>query len=191
MEGLRLGTLLNQLQALQAIQGLQELVPKGKGKKRRFTFSEDQEERARQRQWLTFKADWLEALLEDTVDELEVLNQYEGLEGVKAKLERRMYTRQLIEIPASYEITIDGSDPAWKSCKVLDISPGGLRLFSQDQIIARADLKVTFEEGTNFAGVVMWSGKIQDKTSYHTGVRFRERQDIDVIEHEIKKLIGK
>ncbi len=80
MEGLRLGTLLKQLQALQAIEGLQELAPKDRGKKSRYEFSENQEERGRQRQWLTFKADWLQALLEDTVSELEALNKYEGVE---------------------------------------------------------------------------------------------------------------
>ncbi len=89
MEGLRLGTLLRQLQALQAIQGLQEIVPKGDRKKQRFTFSENPEERARQRQWLQFKADWLEALLNNTISELEALNKYEGLGDDEVNIERK------------------------------------------------------------------------------------------------------
>jgi len=88
MEGLRLTSLINQLQALQAIQGLQELTPKGNTKKNRFKFSEKKDERERQRQWLTFKADWLEALLEDTVSELEALNQFEGLDINENEIEK-------------------------------------------------------------------------------------------------------
>jgi len=88
MEGLRLTSLINQLQALQAIQGLQELTPKGNTKKNRFKFSENDEERDRQRQWLTFKADWLQALLEDTVSELEALNQFEGLDNNENEVEK-------------------------------------------------------------------------------------------------------
>ena len=78
LEGLRLGSLLSQLQALQAVQGLQELRPKGQTKEARYDFSEDPKERASQRQWLMFKADWLEALLEDTLGTLEALDAYEN-----------------------------------------------------------------------------------------------------------------
>jgi hypothetical protein len=78
LEGLRLAGLLRQMQSLQAVQGLAELRPKEKGTKRRFVFSEDARERAAQRQWLLFKADWLESLLEDAVDELLALNDFES-----------------------------------------------------------------------------------------------------------------
>jgi hypothetical protein len=77
LEGLRLATLMKQMQALQAIQGLQELAPKGEAQGRRYQPSTDPEERARQRQWLEFKADWLQAVLEDTVSELEALDRFE------------------------------------------------------------------------------------------------------------------
>lgn len=78
LEGLRLSSLLQQLQALQAVQGLVELRPKDKSQKNRFQIPEDPQERAAQRQWLQFKADWLEALLEDAIAELEAL---EGAEA--------------------------------------------------------------------------------------------------------------
>ncbi|MEK6675824.1 MAG: hypothetical protein AABZ47_09240 [Planctomycetota bacterium] len=88
MEGLRLGSLLAQLQAVQAVQGLSELKPKGRNKKNRFTFSDDAKERVSQRQWLLFKADWLEALLEDTLAELEALDLFEKqLESNKGSAE--------------------------------------------------------------------------------------------------------
>src|SRR5262249_57731486 len=74
LTGLRLTTVLNQLQALQAIQGMQELMPKDRAAQRRWKVSEDPKERAQLRQWLTFKADWLESLLEDTVREIEFLD---------------------------------------------------------------------------------------------------------------------
>jgi hypothetical protein len=76
LEGLRLGALLRQLEALQALQGLQELKP-GAATPRRLKISDDPAERARHRQWLRFKADWLEALLESTLEELEALEAYE------------------------------------------------------------------------------------------------------------------
>ena len=78
LEGLRLSGLLQQLQALQAVQGLVELRPKGKGTKNRFEIPEDPKERAAQRQWLQFKADWLEALLEDAIEELTALEKAEA-----------------------------------------------------------------------------------------------------------------
>ncbi len=76
MRGLRLTSLLRQLQALQAVQGLQEVTPKAKGKTR-FKIPDDPVERATLRQWLAFKADWLEALLEETIQELETLVKQE------------------------------------------------------------------------------------------------------------------
>jgi hypothetical protein len=75
--GLRLVTVLNQLQALQAIQGIQELLPKEKSVRQRLKIPEDAKERAQQRQWLMFKADWLESLLEDSIREIEALDAYE------------------------------------------------------------------------------------------------------------------
>lgn len=84
LENLRLITLLNQMQALQAVQGFQELKPRDKGKKHRFDIPEDLKERASKRRWLMFKADWLEALLEDTIDELEALDNYEGIPNSKS-----------------------------------------------------------------------------------------------------------
>lgn len=84
LENLRLITLLNQMQALQAVQGLQELKPKDKGKKHRFDIPEDPQERASKRRWLMFKADWLEALLEDTIDELEALDNYKGIPDIES-----------------------------------------------------------------------------------------------------------
>jgi hypothetical protein len=77
LEGLRLATLMKEMQALQAIQGLQELAPKGNAQGGRYQPSTDPEERTRQRQWLEFKADWLQAVLEDTVSELEALDRFE------------------------------------------------------------------------------------------------------------------
>ena len=53
-----------------------ELVPRDEIVKRRHQIPADAKERAHQRQWLMFKADWLEALLEDTVHEIEALDQY-------------------------------------------------------------------------------------------------------------------
>jgi hypothetical protein len=78
LEGLRLSGLLQQLQALQAVQGLVELRPKSKSKKNRFQIPDDPQERAAQRQWLQFKADWLEALLEDAIFELTALEKAES-----------------------------------------------------------------------------------------------------------------
>jgi hypothetical protein len=78
LEGLRLVGLLRQVQSLQALQGLAELRPREKGAKLRFEFSKDRKERGAHRQWLLFKADWLEALLEDTVDELSALDAFEA-----------------------------------------------------------------------------------------------------------------
>lgn len=81
LEGLRLGALLRQMEALQALQGLQELNPVSDGGPP-FKISEDPEERERQGQWLKFKADWLEALLESTLGDLERLEAFrEGEAG--------------------------------------------------------------------------------------------------------------
>jgi hypothetical protein len=76
LEGLRLGALLRQMEALQALQGLQELNPATEG--HRFKISDDPEERERQGQWLKFKVDWLEALLESTLSDLERLEAFRG-----------------------------------------------------------------------------------------------------------------
>jgi len=78
LEGLRLAALMKQMQALQAIQGLQELAPKKGGQQGRLQIAADPEERARQRQWLEYKADWLQAVLEDTVAELESMDRFEA-----------------------------------------------------------------------------------------------------------------
>jgi len=78
LEGLRLAGLLKQMQALQAIQGLQELAPRKPGTPVRFAISPDREERARQKQWLEFKADWLQAMLEDSLAEIEALDRFEA-----------------------------------------------------------------------------------------------------------------
>lgn len=77
LEGLRLSALLKQMQALQAIQGLQELAPRKPGAPARFEFATNAEERARQRQWLEYKSDWLQAMLEDAITELEALDAFE------------------------------------------------------------------------------------------------------------------
>ncbi|MEM9445740.1 MAG: hypothetical protein AAGA18_10350 [Verrucomicrobiota bacterium] len=77
LEGLRLTGVLQQLQALQAIQGLAELKPKKRSKSQRFHISENDAERAMMKQWLQFKADWLEALLEDAMDELVAIEDFE------------------------------------------------------------------------------------------------------------------
>ena len=77
LEGLRLAGLLKQMQALQAVQGLQELAPRKPGTPVRFSISPDREERARQKQWLEFKADWLQAMLEDSLAEIEALDRFE------------------------------------------------------------------------------------------------------------------
>ena len=78
LEGLRLGQLLSQLQALQAVQGLQQIKPRGKHEKGKYEFSTNPAEQSSHRQWLMFKADWLEALLEDTLDELEALDAFDA-----------------------------------------------------------------------------------------------------------------
>jgi len=179
LEGLRLGSLLNQLSALQAVQGLQELKPnKERGQKRRFTIPEDPKERSLQRRWLMFKADWLQALLEDTIDELEALNQYEASVDAKVKTERRRYPRKLTQIAARYEATIHGSELKLRLCRVLNICVGGLKLISNDQIGTSTDIKVIFQDGTNLPGTVIWSRKIEDQARYHTGVQFKRTQDI-------------
>ena len=87
LEGMRFATLLNQLQALQALQGLGELSTDDNAPEKRHEFSEDATERANQYQWLTFKADWLESLLEDTIDKLEALVAYEQEHNASASEE--------------------------------------------------------------------------------------------------------
>ena len=77
LEGLRLSALMKQMQALQAIQGFQELAPHSKGTDTRHEIATNKEERARQRQWLEYKADWLQALLEDTLTQLEGMDHFE------------------------------------------------------------------------------------------------------------------
>ncbi|MDP3939697.1 MAG: hypothetical protein Q8R92_16395 [Deltaproteobacteria bacterium] len=77
LEGLRLSALMKQMQALQAIQGFQELAPHAKGSDTRHEIATNKEERARQRQWLEYKADWMQALLEDTLTQLEAMDQFE------------------------------------------------------------------------------------------------------------------
>ena len=78
LEGLRLAALMKQMQALQAIQGLQELAPSKRPGEPRLAISPDPEERTRQRQWLEYKADWLQAMLEDTVSELEAMDRFDA-----------------------------------------------------------------------------------------------------------------
>jgi hypothetical protein len=85
LEGLRLAGLLQQMQSLQALQGLAELRPSEK-KTHRYHFPADSNEREKKRQWLLFKSDWLEALLEETLHELQSLTEFEeGLELHKSK----------------------------------------------------------------------------------------------------------
>lgn len=188
LEGLRLASLINQMQAFQAIQGLQELTPKEKGRRPRFTIPEDPKERARQREWLTFKADWLEALLEDTVRELEALDEYEGLAEVEAGIERRRYARKVIEIPAEYGVAGESKVIELRLCKVLNICLGGLKLVTDNQIGLNTDIEVVFEDGTNLSGMVMWSKKAEEEVIYFTGVMFKET--FEVIENKIKRLKG-
>jgi hypothetical protein len=76
LEGLRLGSVLRQMEALQALQGLQELNPEAHQGARSLKIPADPEERERQKQWLRFKADWLEALLESTLGDLERLEAF-------------------------------------------------------------------------------------------------------------------
>lgn len=78
LEGLRLSALMKQMQALQAVQGLTELAPRKDRDSTRFAIPTDEEERKRHRQWLEYKADWLQAVLEDTLNELEALDRYES-----------------------------------------------------------------------------------------------------------------
>ena len=133
LEGLRFASLLNQLQALQAIQGLKEIRPRQAFEKSRFEISKDPVERANQRRWLMFKADWLEALLEDTVKELEAMNRYEGLGEALAPDERRAFPRKNVEILARYQIIVDGNVLDWQCCMILDASAGGLKLFFDEK----------------------------------------------------------
>ena len=85
----RLAAMISQMQALQAVQGMAELRPKDKIKGRRFEIPEDARERAEQRSWLMFKADWLEAILEETIDQLDLIDQYdqERAEGPEPPIE--------------------------------------------------------------------------------------------------------
>jgi hypothetical protein len=76
LEGLRLDTVLRQMEALQALQGLQELNPSASKGGRSLKIPADPEERERQKQWLRFKADWLEALLESTLLDLEKFESF-------------------------------------------------------------------------------------------------------------------
>ncbi len=78
LEGLRLAALMKQMQALQAIQGFQELAPRQKTDGGRSQVPTNREERARQRQWLEYKADWLQAMLEDALFQLESLDHFEA-----------------------------------------------------------------------------------------------------------------
>lgn len=175
--------LLNQLQALQAVQGLQELKPKGRGKKYRFDIPEDPKERASKRRWLTFKADWLEAILEDTLDELEALNRSEGPTS-----DLRQHTRRITKISASYEITIDKVSGKYKPCKVVDISVGGARLLLNEPINVNSALKFSLEEDTVLEGVVVWSRKIQAKEEqYNTGIMFKDLNNVLI--NKIEKII--
>jgi hypothetical protein len=77
LEGLRLSALMKQMQALQAIQGFQELTPPAKGSDTRYEIATNKEERARQRQWLEYKADWLQAMLEDALTQIDGLDRFE------------------------------------------------------------------------------------------------------------------
>lgn len=78
LEGLRLAALMKQMQALQAIQGFQELAPQNRDSGDRTQIPTNREERARQRQWLEYKADWLQAMLEDALTQLEALDRFEA-----------------------------------------------------------------------------------------------------------------
>lgn len=78
LEGLRLAALMKQMQALQAIQGFQELTPQQRDSGDRSQIPTNREERARQRQWLEYKADWLQAMLEDALTQLEALDRFEA-----------------------------------------------------------------------------------------------------------------
>jgi hypothetical protein len=78
LEGLRFAALMKQMQALQAIQGLQELAPRKTPEGGRLEISTDPAERERQRQWLEFKADWLQSMLDATLNELDRLYRFEA-----------------------------------------------------------------------------------------------------------------
>ena len=184
LENLKLTNLLNQLQALQAVQGLQELRPKGKGKKYRFEIPRDEKERASMRRWLMFKADWLEALLEDALDELEALQGYD--DGIN---EARKYTRKTIKISASYELTLEDNRTEYRACHMQDISIGGVRLLLEEKVSINTPLKVNLQDGTVLDGVVVWSKETEDdKRHYNTGVTFKdiEALPMDKIEHLIE-----
>lgn len=189
MEGLRLVTVLNQLQALQAIQGLQELTPKKSNRASRYEISRDKDERDRQRQWLTFKADWLETLLEDTVSELEAINRYEIGGSEHDIFHKRLHQRKLIELPAGYDVNTQAIVLEKRPCKVLDISEGGVKLLLNELIDRHRQIRMSLEDGQVLDGVVMWSKIIKDAASYYAGVKFNDPPD--VIAEKLKKLYGK
>lgn len=153
---------------MQAVQGLQELRPKGKGKTSRFDIPEDPKERAAKERWLMFKADWLEALLEDTLDELQALERSEGADT-------RKHSRKTMKLSASYELTIDDTSAEFKRCRMVDVSVGGVRLLLDEQVSVNTPLKVNLEDGTGLEGTVVWSKKAPDDVKqYSTGVTFKE-----------------
>jgi len=169
MEGMRLVALLNQLQALQAVQGLQELAPDRKNSARRFKFSDSADERKSQRQWLMFKADWLESLLEDTVSELEALNEFEGVPGGSA-IEKRIFERKLILPPSLNEVSVVSQDARKLPCRILDYSAGGLRLDLKEYLDIGVRLNVHLGEDLVMDSTVMWSVALED--ACQLGVRF-------------------
>jgi hypothetical protein len=161
------------MQALQAVQGLQELKPKGKGTKYRFDIPEDPKERASKRRWLMFKADWLEALLEDALDELEAIDRYEDSGERGSGNEARKHLRQTMEISATYGIGLSGDERVHKLCSVVDVSIGGVKLVLNEQISVNTPVTINLQEGMDLDGTVVWSRKPEEGAKkYNTGVMF-------------------
>jgi hypothetical protein len=187
LEGLRFASLLNQLQALQAIQGLKEIRPRQSFEKSRFEIPKDPIERANQRRWLMFKADWLEALLEDTVKELEAMNRYEGLGDALAPEERRAYPRKDMEVLARYQVIVDGTILEWQCCMILDASAGGMKLLTNEKISQQQNLQVRFQNTDLLAAKVVWVKEVDDQVCYHAGVNFENPPEI--AQRHLEKLI--
>lgn len=70
----------------------------------------------------------------------------------------------------------DDIDIKWTTCKVIDVSKGGVKMASGAHLPVGAGVKIQFQGGAILHGLIVWSAKSDDRFTqgYYSGVKFME-----------------
>ncbi len=110
------------------------------------------------------------------------------ISGERKGSERRGLPRRETDIAATYAIATGVGDLLFQPCRVLDVSPGGFKLFVQEDLNIGLNIKIKFKDGNEFDGTVIWSKstKTMEEDGYCSGIKFEESPEI--VESKIKLL---